>query len=132
MTDLESRLNAALGADAPPARDALFRLDVLVRRERARFRRQLTLTGAAVLMGAMLVALNAQALGAWVGADPERLLALAAFATAAVVALIGPRLAAVPGHSLEAGDLLLYVAPEALGVPKDQALVTLVLSGPAA
>ena len=42
------------------------------------------------------------------------------------------RLAAVPGHPLEAGDLLLYVAPEALGVPKDQPLVTLVLSGPAA
>ena len=97
MTDRESRLNAALGADAPPARDALFRLDVLVRRERAQFRRQLALAVAPVLAVGMLVALNAQFLGAWVGADPERLIAVTALAAAAVVTLIGPGLAAVPG-----------------------------------
>lgn len=97
MTDRESRLNAALGADAPPVRDALFRLDVLVRRERAWFRRQLTLTVAAVLAAAILVGLNAQALGAWAGGDNERLIAVAALATAAVVALIRAPLAALPG-----------------------------------
>ncbi len=42
------------------------------------------------------------------------------------------RLAAPTKHPLEAGELLLYVAPEAPGMPKDQPLVTLVLSGPAA
>src|SRR5262249_11858989 len=42
------------------------------------------------------------------------------------------RLAAPAPHELEPGDLLLYVAPEALGVPKDQPLVALVFSRPAA
>ena len=97
MTDLESRLNAALGADAPPTRDALFRLEVLVRRERARFRRQLTLTVAAALAVAILVALNARAIAVWAGAGPERLAILAVLATGAVVALIGTPLAALPG-----------------------------------
>ena len=34
MTDLETRLTAALHADAPPARDAMFRVEALVRLER--------------------------------------------------------------------------------------------------
>jgi hypothetical protein len=42
------------------------------------------------------------------------------------------RLAAPAKHPLEAGELLLYVAPETPGMPKNQPLVTLVLSGPAA
>jgi hypothetical protein len=42
------------------------------------------------------------------------------------------RLAAPAPHELELGELLLYVAPEALGVPKDQSLVALVFSWPAA
>ena len=43
MTDLDARLTAALQADALPERDPLFRIEVLRRRERARFRRQLLL-----------------------------------------------------------------------------------------
>lgn len=88
MTELESRLRVALGADAPPARDALFRLEVLVRRERGRFRRQLTLIVGAVCAAAVLVGLNAQALGAWVGADPTRLAVVAALAAAGVLAAL--------------------------------------------
>jgi hypothetical protein len=42
------------------------------------------------------------------------------------------RLAAPAPHELEAGELLLYVAPEALGVPKDHPLVALMFSDPAA
>ncbi len=97
MTDLESRLNAALGADAPPARDALFRLEVLVRRERARFRRQLTRSLAGVFVAAILIGLNAPALLRWADADPGRLVVLGALAAAAAVALIGTPLAALPG-----------------------------------
>jgi hypothetical protein len=97
MTDLESRLNAALRADAPPERDAVFRLDVLVRRERARFRRELTLTVAAALGVAILGAMNAHALGAWVGADAGRLVIVAVLAAAAVAALPGTPFAALPG-----------------------------------
>jgi hypothetical protein len=43
VTDLDARLTAALQADTPPGRDPLFRIEVLQRRERARFRRQLLL-----------------------------------------------------------------------------------------
>ena len=97
MTDLESRLNAALAADRPPARDALFRLEVLVRRERARFRRQLATTLTAVLAVAGLAGLNAQAFVAWAGADPDRLVAMIALVTIAVGALIAVSLAGRSG-----------------------------------
>ena len=93
MTELESRLSAALGADAPPARDALFRLEVLVRRERGRFRRRLTLTVAAVFAAMVLVGLNAQPLGAWAGTDPARLVVVAALVAAGVLATL-PRVRA--------------------------------------
>jgi len=43
MADDEARLVELLRGDLPPARDPLFRLDVLARRERQRFRRQLAL-----------------------------------------------------------------------------------------
>jgi len=42
------------------------------------------------------------------------------------------RFAAPAPHELVAGELLLYLAPEALGVPKEHPLVALVFSGPAA
>ena len=50
MDDDDARLVQLLRGDLPPARDPLFRLDVLARRERRRFRRQLTvaLTSGAV------------------------------------------------------------------------------------
>lgn len=41
MPDEDATLVQLLRADLPPARDPLFRLDVLARRERQRFRRQL-------------------------------------------------------------------------------------------
>jgi hypothetical protein len=43
MADDEARLVELLRGDQLPARDPLFRLDVLARRERQRFRRQLAL-----------------------------------------------------------------------------------------
>jgi hypothetical protein len=64
MSELEQRLGAALGADAPPARDALFRLEVLVRRERARFKRQLGRALAAVFAAALLVGVKRSELAA--------------------------------------------------------------------
>jgi len=41
MADDEARLVELLRGDLPPERDPLFRIDVLARRERRRFRRQL-------------------------------------------------------------------------------------------
>jgi hypothetical protein len=43
MADEEARLAELLRGDLPPVRDALFRLDVLARCERQRFRRQLAM-----------------------------------------------------------------------------------------
>jgi hypothetical protein len=48
--DVDERLGRVLRADAPPERDALFRLRVIERRERVRYRhRTLTLVAAAAL-----------------------------------------------------------------------------------
>ena len=44
MSDGDASLEALLRADLPPARDPLFRIAVLERRERQRFRRQLVTT----------------------------------------------------------------------------------------
>jgi hypothetical protein len=44
VNELDARLAAALQAEAPPRHDPLFRIEVLARVERARFRRQLLLT----------------------------------------------------------------------------------------
>jgi hypothetical protein len=84
MSDLETRLTAALNADTPPARDALFRVAVLVRRERARFRRRVAL---AVAVAAALAAVSAPALDAWLAADVERFWIVALGAVAALFVL---------------------------------------------
>jgi len=50
--DIDERLGKLLRADAPPERDALFRIALLERRERKRFRhRSLTLLAAAAVLG---------------------------------------------------------------------------------
>ena len=84
MSDLEPRLTAALYADAPPARDPVFRLEVLVRLERARFRRRVGRMLAVVGVLAVLAAVNARAIETWMAADGERLW-IVALATAATL-----------------------------------------------
>ena len=64
MSDLETRLTSALNADAPPAHDPVFRVEVLARLELERFRRELL----RALLGLRLVpALRtvARAYGRW-------------------------------------------------------------------
>jgi len=97
MSDLDERLNAALGADAPPARDPLFRVDLLGRIERARFRRQMTLVAALSAVVAVVVALNAPALNEWLAGDVRRLALVAFGLAAASFALPGITVASVPG-----------------------------------
>ena len=83
MSDLETRLRAALHVDEAPVRDPLFRVETLVRLERARFRRRVrrALVVAGVL--AVLAAVNVRVIDTWVAADNQRLwiAALAAAAT---------------------------------------------------
>ena len=53
MTNLDERITSALQHDAPPPRDPVFRIQLLERRERQRFRRrtrQALAGGAAVLI----------------------------------------------------------------------------------
>jgi len=72
MSDLETRLEAALQADRAPARDASFRVEVLVRLERARFRRRVALTVPVAAVLAVVAAMSAPALDAWMAADAQR------------------------------------------------------------
>ena len=61
MTNADERISAALQRDAPPPRDAMFRLQVLERREQKRFRRRalLSLAAAAGMVGISALAVNA-------------------------------------------------------------------------
>ena len=101
MSDIETRLTAALQVDVPPARDAVFRVEVLVRLERARFRRHVwrTVTGATLL--AVLAALSLPLIAPWAAGDGGRLglvtLAAAAALCAPVVLMLRPRLQRATG-----------------------------------
>jgi hypothetical protein len=97
MSDVDARLTAALGADAPPERDALFRLDVLARIERARFQRRIAMPTAIALVAVMLVAVNAQAIDTWMAADARHAWIVGVVALAAMLALPGMPTAAMPG-----------------------------------
>lgn len=94
MSDVDARLATALGADAPPERDALFRLDVIARLERARFRRRILWTTTIGVVAAMLVA---PAVDAWTAADARHGWIVGAAALAAMLALPGMPTTAVPG-----------------------------------
>ncbi|MGH9241681.1 MAG: hypothetical protein ACRD3G_26840 [Vicinamibacterales bacterium] len=95
MSDLETRLTDALHADTPPTRDPLFRVELLVRLERARFRRRVGRALVVVGVLAVLAALNVRVIDNWLAADNTRVwvAALAAVATlwALSLVLITPR-----------------------------------------
>lgn len=97
MNDCDNRLAAALGADAPPARDVMFRHEVLLRLERARFRRRVALSVAAVSVIAVFAAVNAPAIQGWIAEDVRRLWIVALGAAAAMLAPAGALVASTPG-----------------------------------
>lgn len=94
MSDLETRLTSALNADAPPARDAVFRVEVLMRLERARFRRHVRRIVFTTTLLAVFAAVSAPAIDAWIAADDSRIGRLALGAAAAICVL--PALLIVP------------------------------------
>ena len=96
MSDLDARLAAALGADAAPERDALFRLGVLARIERVRFRRRILFTMGLALVAATLIAVNAQAIDMWMASDARHVWIVGVAALAVILAFPGMRTAA-PG-----------------------------------
>ena len=90
MTDLEARLEHALTSDALPARDPMFRIEILMRRERAAFRRRLLTGGAMALGAAILAALGLVAIGDLIGAGLERLAVVTAAAVVLTAFLAAP------------------------------------------
>ena len=100
MTDLEARLDHALKADQTPARDPMFRIEVLLRRERAVLRRRLARTFIAALAAVFLAATGLAFVNGVVGPGPLRvaLLTAGAVVLTAVLAATGaetpPRLLA--------------------------------------
>ena len=96
MSDLDSRLTAALEADAAPAHDPMFRVEVLMRLERARFKRRIVVTMAVAFVAAVLVAVNAESVRAWMTNDIH-VLFVALGATAGLFALSGVPVEALPG-----------------------------------
>jgi hypothetical protein len=97
MSDLDNKLAAALNADPPPARDPKFRVEVLMRIESARFRRRVMTTLAVAFAAAAVVAVNAQAIGAWIAADIWRLGIVGIAAIVAMFSLSGVPIGALPG-----------------------------------
>jgi len=73
MSDVDTRLSAALNADEPPTRDAVFRVEVLVRVEQARFRLQVQRTVVFAILAAVVAVASAPGITAWIAADDLRL-----------------------------------------------------------
>ena len=103
MSDLETRLSAALHADDVSARDPLFRVEALVRLERARFRRRVRGMLAVAGVLAVLAAVNVRVIDNWLAAD-DRPLWIAALAAAAMLWTI-PVVMATPRLRMAVGAL---------------------------
>jgi hypothetical protein len=97
MSDLDNRLTAALNADPPPAQDAKFRIEVLLRIERARFKRRVVMTLVVAFAATALVVVNAQDIEAWIATDIWRVWIVAFGAVAAMFSLSGVPIEALPG-----------------------------------
>jgi hypothetical protein len=91
MSDLETRLDNALKADALPARDPMFRILVMERRTQAALRRRL-LTGLVLAFGAAVLAALALMATRTLLQGPERLAAVAAIGAAVTALLAAPYL----------------------------------------
>ena len=90
MTDLETRLDRAFKADGPPARDPMFRLAVLERRERTALRRKVLASGVLAFVAAVLAALCVGQLDLVPGG--QRLAAIATAAALLTALLAAPHL----------------------------------------
>ena len=110
MSDLDQRLAAALHADLPPARDARFRLGVLVRIERTRFRRRVALALVVATVVALVAAGSVPAVETWVTMDVRRVWILVG-ATAALFTLVGILLASPHVLKLALDALRAYISP---------------------
>lgn len=90
MTDPETRLNLALRADGLESRDPMFRLEILERRERAAFHRQLLAAGAKAFAAAILAALGLGAIDELLGGGAAWLAAVTAVGVVVTAVLAAP------------------------------------------
>jgi len=97
MSDLDIRLTAALNADPPPLQDARFRVEVLLRIERARFKRRVIMTLTVPFTAAALVVLNAQDIEAWITTDIWHVWIVALGTVVAMFSLSRVPIEALPG-----------------------------------
>jgi hypothetical protein len=97
MSDFDIKLTEILKADAPPAQDAKFRVEVLLRIERVRFKRRVVRTLAVAFAAAAIVVVNAQAIEAWIATDIWHVWIAALGAVAAMFSLSGVPIEALPG-----------------------------------
>jgi hypothetical protein len=91
MSDLEMRLERALKADTPAARDPMFRILVMERRTHATLRRRLLIAFALAFGAAILGALGL-AVAQTLLDGPEQLAAIAAICVALTALLAAPHL----------------------------------------
>jgi hypothetical protein len=97
MSDVDSRLTAILNANLSKAQDAGFRVEVLVRIERARFKRRVLMTLAFAFAAAVLVVVRAPAIEAWIATDVWRLWAIALGAVIALFSFVRRADRGLPG-----------------------------------
>jgi hypothetical protein len=91
MSDLEARLDQALKADVPQARDPMFRVQVMERRAQAALRRRLLAGIVLTLVVAILGALG-MAVAETLPGGTERLAAIAGIGAALTALLAAPYL----------------------------------------
>jgi hypothetical protein len=91
MTDLETRLDQALKAEAAPARDPMFRVLVMERRTKTALRRRLLTAFVLAVCAAILGALGLLVAQTLLDGT-ERLAAIAAIGAALTAMLAGPHL----------------------------------------
>ena len=96
MTDLETRLEQALKADSPSPRDPMFRIELLLRRQRAAARRQVLIGCAAAFAAAILATLGLGVIDELIAPGPERLAAVATAGGLLAALLAAPFLGTLP------------------------------------
>jgi hypothetical protein len=89
MTDLDKRLDRALKADAPQARDPMFRIQVMERREQAALQRRL-LAGFGLAFGVAILGALGLAAAQTLLDGTERLAAMAAIGVVLTALLAAP------------------------------------------
>jgi peptidoglycan/LPS O-acetylase OafA/YrhL len=95
MTELETRLDEALKADAPPSRDAMFRIAVMERRTRTALRRRLA-AGSVLALGVAILGAAGLAAAETLPDGPGRLAAMAVIGAVLTALLAAPHLGGAP------------------------------------